>query len=526
MKLAIVFVAIASLASCTPAPSETEASPGTIANNESGDCEVGALQECTCPDNSTGEIACLEVGQWSECECPEFTNQTASPSTCLVSNPENTVGLISCTGDSFAGYTLLAPISSKTVYLLDHFGEKVHEWTLSHSPGNAVYLLPNGHLLATGRLPRVENTDFRAGGSGGIIQEVDWDSNVLWQVEFKGDNYLSHHDIELLPSGNILVLAWEKHTEEEAIAAGRNPELLRDGELWSEQILEIKPVGSDDYEVIWEWHAWDHLVQDFDSTKDNFGNVGASPGRLDINFTGNSGNNAGGADWLHGNSVAYNAELDQILLSFHNTSEIYIIDHNTTTAEAASDRGDFLYRWGNPQSYRAGEATDQKLFLQHDAHWIPASSPGAGNILIFNNGNRRPGGNASSVDEITPPLSADGSYTRNAPEAFGPTSFAWTFQANDFYAQNVSGAQRLLSGNTLICDGPHGELFEVTPNGEVVWRYINPVVGSDIVAQGESIPTTNQGGQRNTLFRAHRYDYHYPAFDNKPLEPQGPIENQ
>ena len=98
------------------------------------------------------------------------------------------------------------------------------------------------------------------------------------------------------------------------------------------------------------------------------------------------------ADWNHVNSVQYNAELDQIILSSHNQNEIWIIDHSTTVEEASGHTGgvygkggDFLYRWGNPSIYGRGTSNDTKLGGQHDAHWIANGLPGAGNILIFNN---------------------------------------------------------------------------------------------------------------------------------------------
>src|SRR5262249_23204710 len=125
-------------------------------------------------------------------------------------------------------------------------------------------------------------------------------------------------------------------------------------------------------------------------------------------------------DWTHVNAVDYNAELDQIMLSTPEFNEIWIIDHGTTTAEAAGHTrgrrgkgGDLLYRWGNPATYRAGGPKDKTLFFQHNAHWIPKGLPGAGRMLVYNNGARRTGGNYSSVDELVLPLGEDDLYARN-----------------------------------------------------------------------------------------------------------------
>ncbi|MDX1962108.1 MAG: aryl-sulfate sulfotransferase [Pirellulales bacterium] len=187
-------------------------------------------------------------------------------------------------------------------------------------------------------------------------------------------------------------------------------------------------------------------------------------------------------DWTHINSVAYNAELDQIVVSVHSFHEIWIIDHGTTTAEAASHTGgkrgrggDLLYRWGNPRAYRSGSNVEQRLYGQHNAHWIPKGLPGEDHILIFNNGGGRRDGSYSTVDEIIPPLKPDGTYGK------GPGKAEWTYIAptkNEFFSMLISGAQRLPNGNTLICSGMSGIVFEVTSDNKTVWKYVNPVKGS------------------------------------------------
>ena len=148
---------------------------------------------------------------------------------------------------------------------------------------------------------------------------------------------------------------------------------------------------------MWQWNAWDHLIQDYDASVDNYGVVADHPELLDINFIGATGNQAGRADWMHCNGIDYNAVLDQIVLSCKNMNEIYIIDHSTTTAEAAGHTGgnsgkggDLLYRWGNPQAYDSGLSSDQQLFGQHDVQWIEEGRAGAGDLLLFNNGVGRP----------------------------------------------------------------------------------------------------------------------------------------
>jgi hypothetical protein len=176
-------------------------------------------------------------------------------------------------------------------------------------------------------------------------------------------------------------------------------------------------------------------------------------------------------------------------------SEIWIIDHSTTTTEAASHQGgrygkggDLLYRWGNPRAYKSGTVADQRLFNQHNAHWIPKGLPGEGHLILFNNGSRRPDGQYSSVDELILPADKDGKYPREPGSTFGPDRAVWSYTAPnkpEFFASFISGAHRLPNGNTLICSGPQGTVFEVTPEKEVVWKFQNPspVGGPGIVQQ-------------------------------------------
>ena len=437
---------------------------------------------------------------------------------------QRTVGLLqNDASKSFNGYTLFAPSRSTTTYLINNEGRLIHSWQSNYLPGQSAYLLENGHLLRTGA---VGNRIFTSGGAGGRVQEYDWDGNLRWDFGYSSDQYLQHHDIRRLPNGNVLLIAWELKSSSDAMAAGRKPTLITSAGLWPDKIIEVKPQGATGGEIVWEWHVWDHLIQDYDATKPNYGVVADHPELIDLNFSTNNN-----ADWQHINSVNYNPQLDQIILSIHNNfNEIWIIDHSTTKAEAAGHTGgkygkggDLLYRWGNPQAYKKGNASQQKLFGQHDAQWIEPGLPGAGRLLIFNNGTNR---RYSSVDEIISPVEVNGNYTRTAGSAFGPDAAVWSYVASnptDFYAMNISGAQRLPNGNTLICDGPHGIFFEVTAAKEVVWKYINPVVASGPLTQGTPIPAGQQG-QENNVFRAYRYAPEYSAFAGKNLTPGDPIE--
>lgn len=429
-----------------------------------------------------------------------------------------TIGLLRNDSGSFEGYTLFAPISYDMAYLIDNEGHLVHSWDCGFSPGQSCYLLENGHLLYTARAGFI-NPIFGGGGEGGRIREFDWDGTLIWDYELSNSSLLQHHDVEMLPSGNVLVIAWEYKSYSECVSAGRDPSLLSDGELWPDMIIEVEPIYPDSGRIVWEWHAWDHVVQDFDSTKPNYDVVSENPEKIDLNYI--SGPRGDGADWLHLNAVDYNSALDQIILSNHNFSELWIIDHATTTAEAADSAGDLLYRWGNPAAYGRGGSFDQQLFAQHDAQWIVSGLPGAGDILVFSNGrNNPPPLRHSEIVQITPPVDISGSYTISSDSAFGPVAPIWTYSATpetSWFAQNISGCQRLPNGNTLICSGPDGWFFEVTPDGSIVWEYVNPVNNAGPQIQGTII-------DRNEVFRCYRYSSDYPGLIDQDLTPGEVIE--
>ena len=435
------------------------------------------------------------------------------------------------------GYTTLSTMNTKNVYLLDNEGRVVHTWKTDLNSHHSAYLLPNGHLLRPGDLGGREKSFGGGPAPLGRIQELDWSGELVWDYTFFNDKQLPHHDIHKMPNGNVLMIVWEKKTSDEAIAAGRKKELVSKY-LLPDSILEVKPTGKTTGDIVWEWHLWDHLIQDHDSSKANFGVVADHPELVDINYMsepppppsdaskkdaakkdepkdvpkdapkkdaakskadldklksiGYTGSAASQAqkinpDWTHFNSVDYNADLDQIIISTPEFSEIWIIDHGTTKEEAAGHTGgrrgkggDLLFRWGNPANYKTGAPADKKLFYQHNAQWIPKGLPGEGHILLFNNGQKRPGTPYSSVDELILPLDDKGLYTLEKGKAYGPAEPVWSYTAPTkpkFFSSFISGTHRLPNGNTMICSGANGTVFEVTVDKDVVWKYINPAKG-------------------------------------------------
>jgi hypothetical protein len=393
-----------------------------------------------------------------------------------VSTSENIEKYSGINSDAIDGQILFAPLDSGITYLIDRDGTVNHTWSSEYLPGEAVRWLGDGTIL------RTIKTDVPGyGGAGGGVQKIRWDGTILWDFRYDTNGYLSHHDIMPLPNGNVLMIAWETISQEDAIEAGRNPADVSSNGFMPGKIIEVQPTGPTSGTIVWQWRVWDHLIQDFNPSKENYGVIADHPELIDINY---GVDQMSLMDWLHTNSIDYNAQFDQILLSVHNFNEIWVIDHSTTTEEAAGHTGgnsghggDLLYRWGNPEAYQAGTVHDKKLFGQHDATWIQAGYPGEGDILLFNNGINRPGGWYSSVDEIVPPVNENGEYFLEPGSAYGPSGTTWSYTANpplSFIAGILSGAERLMDGDTLICDGVAGRFFEVTPEGTTIWQYTNP----------------------------------------------------
>ncbi len=474
--------------------------------------------------------------------------------------PREEVGVLVHAEGIQDGYTLIAPLRSRETFLIDSQGRMVHAWGSELAPSGPVYLRENGNLVRPGR--HEDNKRFRGGGIGGRLQEFDWDGVMLWDYLMVDDGSTQHHDLALMPNGNIMTINWTHKTAEEAIAAGRDPEVVLEKGLWSLSLLEIRPEYPDGGEVAWEWHAWDHLIQDFDDSLASFGSIPDHPERIDINGDFRDRlpmteaerkkmeeierqmaalGYAGGADddededeepsqrfergkqsdWLHTNSVCHHEELDLLVLSTPHMNEVWVIDRSTSKAEAKGGRGgrwgkggDLLYRWGNPRNYGAGTDADRALWYQHDPTWIDTEGGGL-NILMYNNGRGRPEGDFSTVIELVLPFDRKTGFEREPGKPFGPLEPAWSWGAEGLlFSPFISGSQRLSNGNTLICEGAPGRLIEVTSAGEVVWEFKNDVIGE--LAPTSDIAPPVQGG---AMFRATRIEANHPAIEGRELEP-------
>ena len=428
------------------------------------------------------------------------------------------------------GYTFFAA-TGKT-YLIDMEGYIINQWNLGTNP----HLLDNGDIL--------DATKADPSGFSGFRQ-LDWNGNTIWEYTEKRSNYFPHHDWtriynKKLGAYTTIYIANKNVPQAQALASGANPasSSYNDGQM--DALVEVDMNGK----IVWEWWFFDHVVQDFDSTKLHYVGAGKTiasyPGKININMTGKPLKK----DWLHCNSVDYNDSLGHIVVnSVH--GEFYIIDHDNTfiandtaasIALAASTAGDFLYRFGDPARYNQGDPPsiladwtfsttgNKQIGGSHDVHWIKSGLPGAGNIQIFNNGEylfERV--SQSYIFEVNPYYNSSkvntGAYV-NPPTA---GYYIWIFPNKDAMKQNklisnqvtkiycskndqnffstIGGSeQRLVNGNLLICSDSQGHLFELANDSTIVWEYINPVT-----SEGIKQTIVDQYPMYNSVFRAYRY---------------------
>lgn len=381
--------------------------------------------------------------------------------------------------DTYGGLTLITNMGGggqgggnqpKYSHLIDIDENIINSWEHNTSPASIAYLMPDSILYIPCKIG--QGGGGQGGGpNGGRFKKMDWDGNIIWDYYLPEDICNPHHDIAVLPNGNILAICSETKTQEEALSAGLEGIF---GPMTLDMIIEIHPEENNEATIVWEWHFWDHLIQDVSNEYANYGNISENPHLLDINCTGN-GDSEGIRDWNHSNCISYNAIFDQVVISSRHMNEFFIIDHSTTTLEAASHTGgnfgkggDFLYRWGNSENYGRGDNSNQILFAQHSVNWIPEGYPGHGNIILFNNNHNN--NNNSAVLEIGLPVDSDGFYFINDDEPFGPSSYLWIYQ-NNFYSNSQSGAFRLPNGNTIITSANEQNIFEVNYLGESEWEY-------------------------------------------------------
>jgi len=388
-----------------------------------------------------------------------------------------------------------------TTYLVDNCGGIVRTWPLGR---NNVHLHPK--LLEDGTLIAIVEEGFRY-----MIHEYNWNGSLAKEINLNASGIILHYEVIKLDNGNYLTAGREILSEAELVDLGYTEEEA-DGYDYMDMMLELDPSGN----IVWQWNIKDHIIQDRYPDKANYGVIADHPELLDMHVQLDA------IDWdfretFMINSFDYNADLDQIIISIRKMGEIAIIDHGTTTAEAAGHTGgrygkggDILWRWGNPANYDAPDAK-RFLYYQHNPNWIDRG-PYKGLLTCYNNGLDRPGSFSdrySQVPVIDPTPNADGSYSMHDGQyskdglqlVYGRES-----TGTDFYSSYTSGAEFLENGNVHITIGQDGKMIEINPEGEIVWEYL-------IVNDGY-------------IYRSEKYDLDYPAFEGRDMTPVSQVPTQ
>ena len=358
------------------------------------------------------------------------------------------------------GLVLISDFTTESVVLIDIDNNIVNSWEVNDYNLLRSYLTPDSILVTISKLNNLP-----------VLQKYDWDGLLLWTFIFEEGECLIHHEQVILPNGNILAICKETIIAEENIYF--NEDLVID------KIIEIEPLDNDQANIIWEWHFYDHLIQDYDPNMLNYGIISENPQLFNINAYNLLG------DFTHLNCVDFNSELNQIIFSSRSLNEIFIIDHSTTTEEAKSHiggiygkGGDFLYRWGNPINYNRGDLLNQKLHAPHAVNWINSDYPGGGNILLFDN---EYDVSISAIIEFQPPILSNGLYSLDANEPFEPNEYTWINHSSNYYSLSHSGAFRMPNGNTLITIFGVPPLYEINiieidENGVLQWEYLGSLI--------------------------------------------------
>ncbi|MGJ8736438.1 hypothetical protein [Zobellia laminariae] len=332
------------------------------------------------------------------------------------------------------------------VSIINHDGDTLFEWDIDPL-GDDAELQSDGSLVA---IQQTNNARITFGGYGGKFIKINADQTTDWEFTYSSDTYISHHDINYLSNGNIIFLVWEKIDSDDAIQMGFSENF----DIYPDAVVEMNPLTQ---EIVWEWHFTDHVVQDNDNTKDNYGVVVDNPNKININY--NSSQDDG--DITHANGLTLDETNDLLYITINYYSEVWVIDHSTTTEEAAtSDGGDYglggdlVYRFGNPLAYdNIGDVTLNRV---HYPNLFDDDK-----MLVFAN-NIYDGQSAVVEYQLSPP------YQLVAGQDNEP-AVIWEFTDPDLYSLTIGGAVRTSNGNTLIAEGS-GTIWEVNANGEVLWQ--------------------------------------------------------
>jgi hypothetical protein len=416
--------------------------------------------------------------------------------------PEPTGVVVHRPEKTWPGYTLLSSLGGhydpKTdvtygAILIDMEGNVIKEWPLVPYPAR---MLPGGYVM--GGMGLFE--EFT--GVPNLVQ-LDWNGKQVWAWKGFASSYVGapyhsgfHHDYQregnpvgyyapgmdpMVTGGKTLILAHYIPPQEWTADITVHP-------LFDDALYEV------DWErnVTWEWHLWEHYGQmGFDAPArqaiyENY--VGRVPDvGSDYQHT-NAASYLGPNKWYEGGDLRFHP--DNIMIDCRSSNIIAIIARHPDPA-GQWQVGDIVWKIGPDYSYGKPEYRLGQIIGQHQAHLIPQGLPGAGNVLLFDNGGLA--GYGPLMTGLRPIVSNKlRDYSRVLE--FNPVTLevVWEYMCPKpkldaagntiepaFFSTFVSGVQRLANGNTLVCEGQTGRVFEITPENEIVWDYASPFGGGN-----------------------------------------------
>ena len=156
----------------------------------------------------------------------------------------------------FNGFALYNRQNNNTTYLIDKDGNIAKTWNCNVACNYTVLLKENGNIVRGGKY---SGNQLNGPAIGGLVQEIDPSGNIVWEFIYSNADHCSHHDITLV-GDNVMLVAWEVKSVSELTQAGYNG---ASSEKWPTHFVEVSQNGTGG-QIVWEWHIWDHLIQDHD----------------------------------------------------------------------------------------------------------------------------------------------------------------------------------------------------------------------------------------------------------------------
>jgi len=345
------------------------------------------------------------------------------------------------------GLTYFTNVNDCSSHLVEEDGTEVRSWR--HSPcdvwGNSI-LLPNGDVLAVHHDPHPEGSQTEEAGARRLLK-LNWEGELQWTRKLP-----THHDVDVMPSGNIATLTYQHR---------RIPEIHATDRVRDHYLAELNPEG----ELLEETSITDLMLASPDVVKILPVKVRDRDGSREI-------------DLVHTNSLEFLREPElaaqnplyapsNVLICVRHQNLVMIVDWNTKKV---------IWAWGQ-----------NEISGPHDATLLEN-----GNVLLFDNGLSR---KWSRILEVNPRTD----------------EIVWEYKAKnprEFFTVTRGATQRVENGNTLITYSRKGSIFEVTPEGDTVWEYVNE--------------RKADGKPRSRIVRARRLT---PLRDPRTDEPRFPVSD-